>query len=82
METRHTIWYARKRDNFVDKVECNTDVADMLWDRLEKSGHTMLNTRPNYTPKRTYGGLKDGSKAWPKPDAPITQADLDKWIPE
>lgn len=70
---RHTIWYSDKFGT-IDSVECPTEVADMIWDRLEKAGMVMVNTRPNFKPKRIYTGLKG--------ERPITQVDLDKWIPE
>jgi hypothetical protein len=79
----HTIWYFDRKTGRSESVACSDkDVADMLWDRLEKAGHRMQNLRPNYNPKRRYTGLKDGSKAWPRPEAPITQDDLEEWKPE
>jgi hypothetical protein len=77
----HTIWYWNEKENCNESVVCSeAAVASILWDRLEKAGKRMTNERP--TPKRKYGGLKDGSKAWPRPEAPITQDDLEEWIPE
>lgn len=72
----HTIWYYDRKTGRSESVACSDkDVADMLWDRLEKAGHKMQNLRPDYKPKRVYTGLKG-------PRDPITQEDLDKWIPE
>lgn len=70
----HVIWYFDEKSRHTENVVCSdAAVASILWDRLRASGKTMMNERPER--KRVYTGLKGGER-------PITQDDLDQWIPE